>query len=424
VEADFEGGRLTSDGGLLLLREVDRRLGLLDAVDQAIPDPRDPRYIIHQQRELLAQRIFAIAAGYEDENDHDELRHDPALQVAADREPDEDTPLGSPSTLCRLENRINRKTMYRLHKVLVDVFLDSHEEPPEEIVLDLDATDDPLHGEQEGRFFHGYYRNYCYLPLYVFCGSHLLVALLRSSNIDAAKNSLAVIRLLVAYIRKRWPETRIVLRGDSGFCRWRLMRWCDRNRVDYIIGLARNRRLQGASEALMQEAEVEFEQTGKSSRRFAWLDYGARSWDRRRRVIAKAERLPKGRNPRFVVTTLDGDPQTLYEQVYCQRGDMENRIKEQQLMLFADRTSCHAMMANQFRLLLSGFAYTLLNSLRRTTLAGTQLVNAQCDTLRLKLIKIAARVRVTARRVIFHLTSSCPYEPLFRHVLSLLCDTG
>ena len=424
VEADFNGGRLTSDGGLLLLREVDRRLGLLDAVNDAIPDPRDPRYTVHGQRELLAQRIFAIAAGYEDENDHQQLRSDPALQVAAEREPDEDLPLGSPSTLCRLENRISRKTIGRLHRVLADQFLAAFDEPPEEITLDLDATDDPLHGQQEGRFFNGYYRCYCYLPLYVFCGSHLLVALLRSSNIDAAKHSRGVVRWLVKYIRERWPNTRIILRGDSGFCRWRMMRWCDKNNVDYIFGVARNPRLQAAAEPLMKEAEEEFEETGEKTKRFAWLEYGARSWDRRRRVIAKAERLPKGRNPRFVVTTLEGDPQQLYEEVYCQRGDMENRIKEQQLMLFADRTSCRAMLANQFRLILSGLAYTLLDGLRRLALRGTKFAAAQCDTLRVKLIKVAARVRVTARRVVFHWASSCPFEPQIRRALTALCDSS
>ena len=424
VEADFEGGRLTSDAGLLLLREVDRKIGLIDAVNEAIPDPRDPRYVIHQQRELLAQRIFAIAAGYEDENDHEQLRHDPALQVAAEREPEEDLPLGSPSTLCRMENRISRKTIARLHRVLVDQFLASYDRPPEEIILDLDATDDPLHGNQEGRFFHGYYKCYCYLPLYVFCGSHLLVALLRPSNIDAAKSSRAVVKLLVRAIRQKWPQTRIILRADSGFCRWRLMRWCEKNAVDYIFGLARNRRLERAIEPLMGEAEAAFLASGEKVRRFAWLDYGAKNWDRGRRVIAKAERLAKGANPRFVVTTLGGDPQELYEKVYCARGDMENRIKEQQLMLFADRTSCSTMLANQFRLLLSGLAYTLLDALRRIGLAGTKLSVAQCDTLRLKLIKVAARVRVTARRVIFHLASSSPAEPLLRRALAALSDSG
>jgi hypothetical protein len=344
--------------------------------------------------------------------------------VASEREPDEDQPLGSPSTLCRLENRVSRKTISRLHKVLVDQFLASYEQPPEEIILDLDATDDPLHGDQEGRFFHGYYKRYCYLPLYVFCGSHLLVALLRPSNIDAAKHSRAVVRLLVRAIRQKWPQTRIILRGDSGFCRWRLMRWCEKNGVDYIFGLARNRRLQQASEPLMKEAEAEFNASGQKARRFAWLDYGARSWDHGRRVIAKAERLPKGRNPRFVVTTLDGDPRQLYEQTYCARGDMENRIKEQQLMLFADRTSCSAMLANQFRLLLSGLAYTLLDALRRVALAGTKMSVAQCDTLRLRLIKVAARVRITARRVVFHLASSSPAEPILRHALAALSDSS
>lgn len=424
VECDFDGGRLTSDGGLVLLREVERRLGLFDAIDQAIPDPRDPRYITHEQRELLAQRILAIAAGYEDENDHQTLRDDPALQLAAGRMPEEDTPLGSPSTLCRLENRIHRQTIWRLHEVLVEQFLNSYDKPPTEITLDLDATDDPTHGAQEGRFFHGYYRHYCYLPLYVFCGEHLLCGYLRPSNIDAARHSRAIMKLLVEKIRQRWPDVNITLRGDSGFCRWRLLRWCDKHGVNYIFGLAKNERLNALSSPLGGQAEAAYQASGEKQRLFCELQYAAGSWDRERRVIAKAEHTAKGANPRYVVTNLVGEPQALYDQVYCARGEMENRIKEQQLCLFADRTSCQAMLANQFRLLLSGFAYTLLKGLRRLVLEGTEYAKAQASTLRLKLVKVAARVRVTARRVVFHLASSYPLQALFTTACRALLRPG
>lgn len=437
VEFDFDGGRLTSDAGLLLLRQVDARLGLVDAVNEALPDPRDPRYIVHEQREMIAQRIFALAAGYEDENDHQNLRFDPALQLAADKEPEEGQPLASPPTLCRLENRASRKSCIRLHEVLVDQFLDSYDQPPEQITLDFDATDDPTHGEQEGRFFHGYYRSYCYLPLYVFCGSHPLVAYLRPSNIDAAKHSRAIVKLLVQKIRSRWPDVKITIRGDSGFCRWKLMRSCDRLGVNYVFGLAKNNRLRALAEELRTQAKVDYESTGEKQRQFTWLRYAAGSWDRERHVIAKAEHTAKGENPRFVVTNrFDAlvpagveaspavDPGRIYDQEYCIRGEMENRIKEQQLCLFADRTSCSRMLANQLRLLLSTFAYTLLDGVRRLGLIGTEWAAARVDTIRLKLIKIAARVRVTARRVVYHLASSCPAESLFRQVLSRLCDSG
>lgn len=424
IEADFTGGRLTSNAGLLLLREVDRRLGLVEAVDRAIPDPRDPRYTTHEQRELLAQRILSIAAGYEDENDHQTLRDDPALQLAAGRMPEEDSPLGSPSTLCRLENRISRQTIWRLHEVLVDQFLGSYATPPEEITLDLDATDDPTHGDQEGRFFHGYYGHYCYLPLYVFCGEHLLCGYLRPSNIDGAKHSRVIVKRLVEKIRKRWPEVRITLRGDSGFCRWRLLRWCEKHDVYYIFGLARNSRLGELTQELQAQAEAAYQATGEKQRLFGELMYAAGSWDRERRVIVKAEHLAKGANPRYLVTNLAGQPQPLYDEAYCVRGEMENRIKEQQLCLFADRTSCHALLANQFRLLLSGFAYTLLKGLRRLGLEGTEYAKAQASTLRLKLVKVAARVRVTARRVVFHLATSYPEQDLFAKLCQRLLQPG
>lgn len=424
VTADFQGGRLTSDAGVLLLREVDRRIGLLDAIDDCIPDPRDVRYVTHSQRSLLAQRIFALALGYEDLNDHQTLREDPALQTAAGCSPEDEDPMGSPPTLCRLEHRITRKTLVRLSGILVDQFLASHKEPPKQIVLDLDATDDPTHGSQEGRFFHGYYRHYCFLPLYVFCGDQILCAYLRPSNIDAAKHSRAIVKLLVERIRREWPEVKIVLRGDSGFCRWKLMRWCEKHDVFYIFGLGRNPVLERRLAPLMDEAEERFSSTQEKQRLFGATHYAAKTWDRPRRVIMKAEYLKKGSNPRFVVTNLSGDPQSLYDDLYTQRGEMENRIKEQQLMLFADRTSCHEFLANQFRLLLSSFAYVLVESLRRLALEGTEMARAQVSTIRLKLFKIAAQVKVSVRRVTFRLASCYPYQDLFRHVFRALLHPG
>lgn len=414
VVTDFHGGRLSSDAGILLLREVDRQLGLIDSINECLPDPRDPRYITHEQRSMLAQRIFSIALGYEDLNDQQTMRADPALQTAVDCEPEEDSPLASPPTLCRLENRVNRQAFVRMSKVLVDTFLASHDKPPKEITLDFDATDDPVHGKQEGRFFQGYYHHYCFLPLYVFCGEHLLCAYLRPSNIDAAKHSRAITKLLVDYIRQHWPTVKITIRGDSGFCRWRWMRWCEKQGVFYILGLARNQVLERRIDRLMKKAEAAFEATGDKQRLFGETKYAAKTWDRERRVIIKAERLPAGPNSRFVVTNLRGRPQALYDEQYVKRGDMENRIKEQQLMLFADRTSCHDFEANQFRLLLSSFAYVLVQHLRQDHLAGTELEGAQVSTIRLKLFKVAARVIVSVRRVVFHMASSYPYQSIFR----------
>lgn len=420
IVADFNGGRLTTDAGVLLLREVDRQIGLIDAINECVPDPRDPRYTIHQQRELIAQRIFSIALGYEDLNDQQTLRDDPALQIAAGKAAEEDDPLASPPTLCRLENRVDRKALVKMSALFVERFLAWHDSPPKEIVLDFDATDDPVHGQQEKRFFQGHYRHYCFLPLYVFCGGHLLCALLRPANIDAAKYSRAVTKLLVDRIRREWPDVKITIRGDSGFCRWKLMRWCEKHGVDYIFGIGRNKVLERRMTPLVEEAEAAFERTGQKQRLFGETEYAAGTWDRSRRVLMKAERLEAGPNRRFVVTNLSGDPQSLYDEVYTQRGDMENRIKEQQLMLFADRTSCHDFAANQFRLLLSSFAYVLLHELRTTYLAATELATAQVSTIRLKLLKIAARVTVSVRRVVLHLCSSYPYQSVFRTVAGTL----
>ena len=420
VVADFQGGRLTTDAGALLLREVANSTGLFNALNDAIPDPRNPACITHDQRVMLAQRIIAIALGYEDLNDHQTLRIDPVLQVAAEKPPEPESPLASPPTLCRLENRVDRKALIQVAEVLVDQFIAAHATPPEHFILDFDATDDRVHGKQEGRFFHGYYDHHCFLPLYVFCGDELLAAYLRPSNIDGAKHTAALLKLLVRKLRKAWPNVKITIRGDSGFCRWRLMRWCDSHGVGYILGLAKNPALRRAARDEIGRAERQFQKTGEPQRIFGAFSYAAGTWERSRRVIVKAEHTEKGDNPRFIVANIPGDPQELYEDVYCQRGEMENRIKEQQLDLFADRTSCHRFVANQFRLLLSSAAYVLVQTLRRTALAGTELAQAQVGTIRLKLFKVAARVAVTVRRVVFHLSSSYPYQEIFRTVYTRL----
>jgi hypothetical protein len=416
VAADFQGGRLTSDGGALLLAEVAQKTRLFDALNAVIPDPRDPRFIIHDQRAMLAQRVIAIALGYEDLNDHQTLRTDPVLQVGAGLLPDPEMPLASPPTLCRLENRVDRQTLIKMAEVLVDQFVTAHPQAPEHLILDFDATDDPVHGRQEKRFFHGYYDHHCFLPLYAFAGDELVTAYLRPSNIDASRHARAVLKLLVQKLRATWPEVKITLRADSGFCRWRLMRWCDSHGIGYILGLAKNPALERAARDEIERAERQFHETSEPQRIFGSFGYAAATWDRSRRVIVKAEHTAQGKNPRFVVSNVPGDPQELYEDVYCQRGEAENRIKEQQLDLFADRTSCHQFLANQFRVLLSSAAYVLVQALRRTALVGTELAQAQVGTIRLKLFKVAARVVVTARRVVFHLSSSYPYQTIFRTV--------
>ena len=423
IQADFKGGSLTSDAGALVLREVDKHLGLIDAINRCIPDPRHPFFIVHDQKTMLAQRILGIALGYEDLNDHQSLRDDPLFQIISERGVKDDLPLASPPTLCRLENRVDRKSLAAIAGVFVEQFITSHSAPPEEIVLDFDPTDDPVHGQQEKRFFHGYYDHYCFLPLYVFCGGQLLVAYLRPADIDGARHSRAILKLLVQRFRQAWPKVRIVFRGDSGFCRWKLMRWCDKNNVGYIIGLARNPVLERFARPWMEAAKAQCEQSGQKQRIFGALTYGAETWDRPRRVIVKAEYLAQGENTRFVVTNLPGEPQALYDDLYCQRGEMENRIKEQQLGLFADRTSCHDFVANQFRVLLSAAAYLLIETLRREGLAQTELATAQVTTIRLKLLKIGARVVCSVRRIVLHLAGGYPYKELFAQILGRLCTT-
>jgi hypothetical protein len=414
--ADFDGGPITSDAGAILLREVDRRLKLFDRIDRIIPDPRDPELITHTQRTLIAQRIIAIACGWEDLNDHERLRIDPLMQIVTGRGVDDEQPLAGTATLCRLENRVSHATCVQLSKLLVEMFIESFDSPPQELVLDFDATDDPVHGQQEGRFFHGFHGGYCFLPLYVFCGTKLLVSYLRPSNIDASRHSRAILKLLVTRLRQAWPDVKITMRADSGFCRWKLMRWCDRHSVDYVLGLARNSRLIEMSQDLIAQAQEAFEQSHEKQRVFGQIDYAAATWDRERRVIVKAEHLDKGSNPRFVVTSRQEEPRQLYDDLYCARGEMENRIKEQQLGLFADRTSCHDFVANQFRLLLSSFAYVLIEHLRRVGLKDTPLAHAQVSTIRTRLLKIGALVKTSVRRLVLHLSAAFPLAELFQHI--------
>ena len=409
VEACFSGGDITSDGGVLLLRQADRRLGLSESISRMLSDKRRQASCEHDVRHLLRQRLYAIALGYEDLNDHDGLRRDVALQTAVER----DQVLASSSTLCRFENSADRNTAIRLHEVLVEQFIGSYQRAPKKLILDFDATDDPVHGDQEGRFFHGYYRHYCFLPLYVFCGQQLLVSYLRPSNIDGARHSWAILSLLVKRLRQAWPKVQIIFRGDSGFCRWKMLRWCDRYGVDYIVGLAKNKAVNALTAELQSEAAECFAVTGDKLRWFEDIDYGAATWDRSRRVIAKIECSSQGLNPRYVVTSLEGEAQHLYDTLYCARGDMENRIKENQLDMFGDRTSCQKWWPNQFRLLLSSLAYTLIEAIRRIALQGTALAKAYVGTIRLKLFKIGAVILKNTRRVRFLLASGCPYQTLY-----------
>ena len=443
VVADFTAGHITSDAGALLLREFDRASGLLDRLAACFTDHRDPERIEHSVRELLAQRIFALALGYEDLNDHDGLRRDPLLATIAGkldpsgagrlRARDQGAALAGKSTLNRLEltpadagpaSRY-QKIVYdgaAIDRLFVDLFLDAHAAPPGRIILDLDATDDPLHGNQEGRFFHGYYGGYCYLPLYIFCGDFLLCARQRTSNIDAAFGTVDELKRLVPQIRERWPEVKILVRADSGFAREEIMAWCEGEGVDYVLGLGRNSRLEALLAPTLAGAREDFAAGGgKPARRFAEFIYQTRkSWSRSRRVVGKAEWLEKGGNPRFIVTSLaeaEAEGRELYEKTYCARGEMENRIKEQQLDLFADRTSTATLRANQLRLWLSGLAYVLLNELRRVGLAGTELAQATAGTIRLKLLKVGALVRVSVRRVWVSLSRAYPYRALYETIL-------
>jgi Transposase DDE domain group 1 len=432
IRAQFDGGTITSDGGGLLLREVEKRVGILHQFAACFTDYRNPDLIEHKVEEMVAQRVYGLALGYEDLNDHEELRNDPLLAVLVEKADPSSQVLAGKSTLNRLEltkETASRKERYKkivldhaaVDRLLVEVFLQAHREQPKEIILDLDATDDPLHGKQEGRFFHGFYGHYCYLPLYIFCGEFLLCARLRSSNIDASAGSVEELKRIVAQIRS-W--VRMVVRGDSGFCREELMAWCDAEGVDYLLGLAKNERLKAEIAQEMGAARAQYQQTGHAARLFKEFVYQTReSWSRARRVVAKAEHLEKGENPRFVVTSLSKEAwpaQALYEEHYCARGDMENRIKEQ-LMLFSDRTSTHYLRSNQLRLYFSSLAYVLLQMLRRLGLEGTELAKAQCSTIRLKVLKIGALIRISVRKVWISLAGGYPYVELFRQIHEKLC---
>ena len=442
VMGKFDGGSITSDAGGLLLREAEQRTRIIAGFARCFEDKRNPEAIEHTVAELVAQRIYGLALGYEDLNDHDDLRRDPLFAVLVEKEDPEGEKRIRPqdrgkaaagkSTLNRLELTPAEPTGAELRykkiimkpedidRLFVDVFLQAHAEPPDEIILDVDATDDVLHGNQEGRFFHGYYRNYCYLPLYIFCGEFLLCARLRPSNIDASEGTMEELQRIVGQIRSAWPGVKIVVRGDSGFCRDGIMTWCEEHGVDFVFGLAKNERLKARIAEELQQAQAQYEQTREASRVFKDFRYQTlESWTRDRRVVAKAEHLDKGSNPRFVVTSMQVErmeARTLYEQLYCARGDMENRIKEQQLWLFADRTSAGKMRANQIRLYFSSAAYLLMQALRRLGLRGTQMATAQCNTIRLKLLKVGAQVKVTVRKVWISLAGGYPYVDIFYQV--------
>ena len=409
IEADFSGGDLSSDGGLLLLRQIDQHLGLSRAAAAVIPDPRDPARIEHSLRDLLAQRLYGLCCGYEDLNDHKTLRDDVLMQTAVGR----DEPLASAPTFSRLENRATRAQAWALHVVLIDQFIASHKTAPKELVLDIDASDVPLHGNQEQSQFNAYYDHHCYLPLYVFCGQAMLACVLRPSKIDGAKNAAAVVKLLITRLRQAWPDTHFIVRGDSGFCRRRLLLWCERSRVSYLIGLARNARLQARVE-LAEAALADAYQAKRTKQRLIGeFNYAAKTWPHERRVITRLEHGEQGNNPRFVVTNLEGSAEHLYDKVYCHRGEAENRIKEAQLDLFGTRASCSRFIANQFRLLLAALAYTLMHRLRALALQATELERASAATIRVRLLKIGAAILRNTRRVRVMLTSHHPLRELF-----------
>jgi len=409
VEARFDGGHVTSDGGAMLIRQMDRRLGVTRRAAKVLNDPRQPGKIDHSALSIIRQRVYGLALGYDDLNDHDLVRHDLCLQSAVER----DRALASSSTLCRFENSMDRSAAVALNALMVELFIESFRSVPRELVLDFDATDVLVHGNQVGRFFHGFYGNYCFLPLYVTCGNQLLVSYLRPSKIDGARHAWAVLALLVRRLRQVWPQVRIIFRADGGFCRHRMLDWCDRMNVGYIVGLPRNQRLERMCSRTREKARRSFERNHRKVRRFIDIGYTASTWRHRRRVIVKAEYNSLGQNTRFVVTNLPGKAQQLYDELYCGRGDMENRIKEQQLDLFAARTSCHDWWPNQFRILLNSLAYVLLEGMRRLALMGTELVRAQCSTIRLKLLKIGAVVTRNTRRLRLMFNSAYPWQNLF-----------
>jgi Transposase DDE domain group 1 len=432
IVAEFSGGAITSDGGGLLLQETDAKLNLLSRFSQCFLDSRNPLLIEHSVEQMIRQRVYGLALGYEDLNDHEQLRQDPLLCAIAGKAQPGAEPLAGKSTLNRLElgsgvpTRYKKITFWRdgVDQLLVDVLLEAHTAPPQQIVLDIDTTDLALHGNQEGKFYHGYYKHYCYLPLYIFCGAHVLCARLRPSSVGPAVGSRKEVERIVKQIRQRWPEVEIILRGDSGFCSDELLTWCEENNVNYVVGVARNQRLEGIIDGPLAEARQQFEATQQAARIFVEFEHQTLqgTWSRKRRVVAKAEHIDGKSNPRFIVTSLDSahwEKQKLYEELYGARGDMENRIKEQ-FVLFADRVSASTMRANQLRIYLSVIAYTLLNGLRRLGLQTTTMATAQVGTIRLKLLKIGALIKVTVRKVWVRMASSYPYQARFSQVLQQL----
>ena len=420
IEADFSGGELSSDGGLMLLRRVDRHIGLTGMAAAALPDPREPSRIEHGLEQLIAQRVYGLCCGYEDLNDHKALRGDVLMQTAVGR----DVPLASAPTFSRLENRATRAQAWALHEVLVAQFIAAHRVAPAELVLDIDASDVPLHGQQELSQFHAYYDHHCYLPLYVFCGQAMLACYLRPSQIDGARHAAAVVKLLVTRLRRAWPDTRFIVRADSGFCRRRLVQWCERSGVGYVIGLARNARLHAQVEFAEAALADAYAKTGAKQRLIGEFSYAAKTWSHERRVITRLEYGVQGTNPRFVVTNLEGDPVQLYDRLYCQRGEAENRIKEAQLDLFGTRASCPRFIANQFRLLLAALAYTLMVRLRELALHATELERASAATIRCRLLKIGAAILRNTRRVRVMLASHHPLRELFAQAAARLAALG
>ena len=415
VSVTFEGGEITSDGGVLLLREIDKQTGLTEAINKAFKDTRHQSYCTHSQLTLIRQRIFGLALGYEDLNDHDHLRHDGAIQTASGKL----GTLGSSPTLCRLEQRADKHSAFALHAVMVDQFIESYTHPPKKLVLDFDATHDPVHGEQEGRHFNAFYDTYCFLPLYVFCGNRMLTSYLRPSSCGAAHHAGAVLKLLVERLRKVWPKVKIVFRADAGFCKPLILNWCDRHGVDYVVGLSKNSVLTRKSEVIRALSESMYRLEEKAQKRFTEFRYSARSWPHKRRIIVKSEFNSLGENTRYVVTSLSSRPKTLYEVDYCQRGDMENRIKEQK-SLFSDRTSCHDWWPNQLRLLFTSFSYMLIEALRRNCLHETELACAQVRTVQLELFKIGGIITRNTRSIKLMLSSNYPYQYLFSKVADTL----
>jgi hypothetical protein len=415
VEVSFSGGDVSSDGGVLLVRQADKLLRLTEQLSRLLPDKRQPGKVRHSMLDMIRQRIYGLALGYEDLNDHDSLRQDPAWQIAIGRMCN----IASSSTLGRMEREADRDTALFMHRVLLDTFIHSHKEAPQELILDLDATDTPIHGEQEGRFFNGYYRDYCYLPLYVTCGGWVLASYLRQSNNDAARHSSAIVKILVGELRKVWPEVKITIRADSGFCRVKLLRWCERHSVNYAIGIARNTRLLAQAASLIEEAQQKYQESAEKQRLFGEIEYAALTWKKSRRIIAKAEHSDMGSNPRFVITNLATPPQELYDDIYCYRSDMENRIKEQ-MEMFSERTSSHWWWPNQLRQLLSTFAYTLVMCLRVYALAGSKLAKAQVKTIRVRLLKVGVVISSNTKRIKFLLSSHFPHRGLYLQAMHKL----